>query len=314
MGLAHGGDVAFRIPDTPPVDAGCAPLGCDVVAILTHPTVVTALLFISLLVVATVGYIKDAERACRRERRRVVDEHDAFEEFADRIAALDPCPPDPTVPATPSPVGADEQTRAGATGDVRLWQVLDAYRETVVSLPHYGDEYDETIAESLAAELGPDIAVSLASNGTLSAGLQSALVDRSRQAAEARRALIDAIDAEIEAVETAGAALSRIDRERDALVGHMGETTDVGAAIDVWGRLDALERDCDRLAADRQDQLDAGTAYQKPRTIASDVPFHEYLYGHTSTPTHPVLASVATLAERVRTERARIGERIADPR
>ncbi|MFC5278946.1 hypothetical protein ACFPM1_09290 [Halorubrum rubrum] len=317
MSVNRGGDVAFRISSEPAVEPECTTLSCELSAAATEPGVVTAVAIAGLLALLTFAYIRDAETVCRRERRRVTDEHDAFEEFADRVAALDPCPAeatDPSAAAVSQLVGA---RRAGgsAVGDVRLRRVLDTYRDTVMSLPHYSEEYDESVAESLAAELGPDTTVSLASNGTLSPGLQSALVDRSRRAAAARRSLADAIDVELDALDDAGATVERIDRRRVRLNQHLdgiphGRRAD--ASIDVWERLADLESECDAVAGDRQSTL--RNPPMSPDRVGGGVEtgFYEYLYAPMEGPDHPVLASIATLVDRIREDRDRVARRIAD--
>ncbi|MFC5135184.1 MULTISPECIES: DUF7260 family protein [Haloferacaceae] len=318
MSVNRGGDVAFRIPSEPALEPECTSLSCELSAAATDPGVVTAVALGGLLALLTFAYVRDAETVCRRERRRVMDEHDAFEEFADRVAALDPCPAETTEPsafAATQAVGRRRGAGQRAVGDKRLRRVLDTYRDTVMSLPHYTEEYDESVAESLAAELGPDTTVSLASNGTLSPGLQSALVDRSRRAAAARRSLGDAIGVELDALDDADATLSGIDRRRRRLDQHLegiprGRRAD--ASIDVWERLGDLEAECDDLADDRQSTL--RNPPMSPERVAGGVEagFYEYLYEPMDGPDHPVLASVATLVDRIREDRDRVARRIAD--
>lgn len=318
MSVNRGGDVAFRISSEPALEAECTSLSCELSAAATEPGVVTAVALAGLLALLTFAYVRDAETVCRRERRRVTDEHDAFEEFADRVAALDPCPAeetDPSASAATQVVGTRRGAGERVVGDIRLRQVLDTYRDTVMSLPHYTEEYDESVAESLAAELGPDTTVSLASNGTLSPGLQSALVDRSRQAAAARRSLADAIDVELDVLADADATLSGIDRRRSRLNEHLDGITRgnrVGPSIDVWERLGELESECDAVATDRQSTLRDPPMASEPIACDVETGFYGYLYAPMDGPDHPVLASIATLADRIREDRDRVARRIAD--
>jgi hypothetical protein len=288
----------------------------------------TAVAIVGLLALVAFAYVRDAEAACRRERRRVLDERDAFEAFADRVAELDTI--SVGADSTPSgvPAGALREIGGGdgpgdpgggpPGSDPTLGRVMAAYDDTVLSLPHYRDEYDETAAESLAAELGPDAATALASDGGLSSGAQSALVDRSRRAADARERLADAIDEEVDELGDRETALSAIDRRRRRLLGHLEgvpQGRDTDAAIDVWNQLTDLERECDELAADRQRSLDdppltPGTALDDER----EHPFHAYLYGPTDGPCYPVLAQLAEVAERIRADKDRVGARIAEGR
>lgn len=323
MSAHRGGDVTFRVPRESAVDPECTSLACEASATATEPAVVTAFVLLGLATLIAFAYVREAKTCCRRERRRVTDERDAFEEFAGRIASIDPVPAEATRAPDDGPVvGARLTGSVGVAGaanepnDTRLRRVLDAYRDTVVSLPHYTEEYDETVAESLAAELGPDTTTSLASNGTLSPGLRSALIERSRKAARARATLADAIDAELDDLDDAEARLTRIDRQRDRLNEHLegvpsGARAD--ASIDVWERLNGLEGKCDAAAAARQESLrDPPIPPEVGSTDGVDPSFNEYLYGSTDGPRYPVLASIASLAERIRTDRERAVRRIAE--
>ena len=316
MSVNRGGETVFRIPHEASLQPECTSLSCELSAIATEPGVVTAVVFAGLLVFVAFAYLRDAETACRQERRRVMDEHDAFEEFADRIAALDPCQMDATDRPAAGPTVETHRpgtARGAGTGDVRLRQVLDTYRNTVMSLPHYTEEYDESVTESIAAELGPDTTVSLASNGTLSPGLQSALVDRSRQAARARRSLADAIEAEVDALSDAETTLSGIERQRSRLNDHLDGVSHgarADASIDVWRRLNELERECDAVATERQDTL-RDPPVSPDRSSGTDTAFHEYLYAPIEGTKHPVLATVASVGDRIREDRARVARQIA---
>lgn len=323
MSAHRGGDVTFRVPRESAVDPECTSLGCEAAGAATEPAVVTAFVLLGLATLVAFAYVREAKTSCRRERRRVTDERDAFEEFADRIASLEPVSAEATRSPSDGPVvgarltgGAGAIGTTGGSGDTRLRRVLDAYRDTVVSLPHYTEEYDETVAESLAAELGPDTTTSLASNGTLSPGLQSALVDRSRKAARARTTLADAINAELDDLDDAEATLTRIDRQRNRLSEHLegvprGARAD--ASIDVWERLNDLEGECDAVAAARQTSLrDPPIPPEVGSTDGVNPSFNGYLYESTDGPRYPALASIASLAERIRTDRKRTVRRIAD--
>ncbi|WP_297884448.1 hypothetical protein [uncultured Halorubrum sp.] len=323
MSVHPSSTAVFQIPDQGLTGVGCTSVWCDLGAIATQPGVVTAVALVGVLALLTFAYVREAEAACRDERRRVLDERDAFETFAERVGRIDTV--SVATDATPSGVpaaalrwigGGGRRPGGGPAGDnVTLRRVLAAYEDTVMSLPHYRAEYDETTAQSLAAELGPDTATALASDGGLSSGAQSALVDRSRHAVDARNRLVDAIDEEIAELDDREAALSTIDRRRRRLVGHMDgirSESEADAAIDVWNRLTELERQCDELAAERQVSLDDPPL--TPETAVDtdrERPFYHYLYGPTDGPRYPVLAQIAEVADGIRADRDRIGARIA---
>ncbi|EMA66408.1 DUF7260 family protein [Halorubrum kocurii] len=319
MSARQGAAGIFRVQTAEPAATGCTSLSCDLAAVASEPGAVTAAVLAGVVAFAALAYVRDAKADCRSERRRVLDERDAFEEFADRVSGLDPAPASSTASALDGPATAVRTVSTvnrgkGAGDDVRLRRVLAAYRDTVMALPHYREEYDETVPESLAAELGPDTAAALAANGTLSTGAKSALVRRSRRAADARSSLAEAIDTEIDALSRFGADLDRVDRRRRRLLEHLdgvtGDQTD--AAIDVWRSLDELESECEGVAAERQRALnDPPMTVDAPGDGEDRRPFHEYLYGPTGGPRYPVLAQVAEIAGEIRSDRDRVAGRIA---
>ncbi|MFC7187277.1 DUF7260 family protein [Halorubrum yunnanense] len=318
MNVYSGSANVFRIREVDPAAIEeCTALSCEVGAAASEPAVVAAAVVVGLAAFLAFAYVRDAVDADQRERRRVVAERDAFESFADRVSALDPAPTRATASGFDGTMAAVRTVDSVGGDDVRLRRVLAAYRDTVMSVPHYREEYDETIPESLAAELGPDTAAALASNGTLSAASQSALVRRSRRAADARSTLADGIGEEIEALRAFESDLSGVDRRRRRLLEHLDGVSGPGtdAAIDVWERLDGLEDECDEVAAKRQEALS-----DPPMTPASatdpgeDRAFYEYLYGPTDGPRYPVLAQVSELAERIRSDGDRVASRVAGGR
>ena len=319
MSVYSGSANAFRIPAADPAAMEeCTALSCEVGTAMTDPTVVVAAVVVGLASFLAFAYVRDAVDAGQGERRRVLAERDAFEEFADRVDALDPAPTGSTPGGFDgSMVAIRTADGAGGDGDVRLRRVLAAYRDTVMSVPHYREEYDETIPESLAAELGPDTAAALASNGTLSAAAQSALVSRGRRAAEARSSLADAIGEELDALRAFESDLSGVDRRRRRLLEHLDGVSGSGAdaAIDVWERLEDLERECDEIAAERQESLADPPMTPGPAVdVEGDRAFYDYLYAPTDGPRHPALAQVSELAERIRADRDHVASRLAGGR
>ena len=316
MSVNRGADVMFRLPSESSLGVDCTSLSCELSAMATEPGVVTGVVIAGLVAFIAFAYVRDAKACCRRERRRVLDERDAFEEFAERVSGLDPAPVDTTGGGFDGPViGAHRTGSARSPGDIRLRNVLDAYRDTVMSLPHYTEEYDESVAESLAAELGPDTTTSLATNGTLSPALQSTLVDRGRQAARARTSLADAIDEEIDDLADMEATLTEVDRQRSRLNEHLEgvpNSSRVDASIDVWERLGDLESRCDDMATDRQATIRNPPMDTDATADEAAMTFREYLYGPMDGPRYPVLASVASLADRIREDRSRVARHVSD--
>lgn len=91
MSTRQGAAGIFRIQSAEPATE-CTSVSCDLASIASEPGTVTALVIAGVVAFVALAYIRDAEADCRNERRRVLDERDAFEEFADRVSGLDPAP------------------------------------------------------------------------------------------------------------------------------------------------------------------------------------------------------------------------------
>jgi len=94
-----------------------------------------------------------ARRALAVERQRTTDERDALSTFLDRVRDVDVVEPTPMQ-------GPKRQLQTPQT--TGLATVRDAYVGTVMSVPHYDEEYGDSYGESLEAEFGADVAAALA--------------------------------------------------------------------------------------------------------------------------------------------------------
>ena len=318
MSIQPGADATFRVPREAPVAEECTARSCELSGIVTDPAFVGLVAVAGLVAFVAFAYLEDAAACCREERQRVDAERDAFEEFAERVASFEPVSAGAAVALDGPVVGV--QPGAGFAGQKGgyLDDVLGSYAHTVMALPHYREEYDESAAESLAAELGADTVQTLSDERTLSPALQSALVTRSRHAAASRAELADAISVELDELSDAEVRLLEIDRARSRLHEHLDGVPKWGrtdALIDVYDRLEGLEAECDDLAKCRQ-----GSLRDPPMTVdfgtneGTNPTFYRYLYGPLSGTNYPVLASITELVDRLRRDRDRIVQRIAEAR
>lgn len=121
------------------------------------------------------SHVRSARERVATERQRTSAERDAFAQFTDRIADLD-------TSATNSPVGIDQPAvaqpilRSGSQSDTQLADARDAYRDTVMNVSHYTDEYDESLDEHITAELSPDVATALTTSDQFTSPLQEQLI------------------------------------------------------------------------------------------------------------------------------------------
>lgn len=120
----------------------------------------------------TLRRLFDAGYEClAEERRRTTAELGALETFVDEVRAL----PTKSVSFDAGRATVTRSTHAhvgtDGTGAVR-----DAYETTLMGVAHYDEEYDDTYVESVAKELGPDVAAALVERSVLDDQLKSAVL------------------------------------------------------------------------------------------------------------------------------------------
>jgi hypothetical protein len=233
--------------------------------------------------------IAAAKRVVTEERRQVEVERDAFAAFERRVVDL------PTVASPLSPPSS--ATRPS------LKRMYRAYAETVMDVAHYETTYGDTVAESLAAEFGPDVAAALRGSVVLTPGLRDAVRRAGAAARRDREAFLDVLEREAESLAVAADAVRELRTDLDAIDPERGG---FHYLRHLRSRTDDLEARIERVAARRQETLDGH------RTDLSGTPddLPEYLYADLSSP-YPVLATVASLSERLEALRRQVDRAIA---
>ena len=239
--------------------------------------------------------LEGARETVRVERRRTADERAAFVSFRSRLDAI-PATTAAGVTADrrfdgPQPIGY-ETPRMGT----ELLAVRDAYQSTVMSVPHYEEEYNDTYAASLAAEFGPELAAALTCESALHEHVRRSVLDQTTTAIETRDEFETVLEREQASVRAASEEL----RSLDDSVASLGETAvdrlDFGGLDAHRARLEVLERRCDEVATTRQRERVAVEQSMHFDGETDDV--QTYLYQDLPV-TYPVLAAVAAVGRRI---------------
>lgn len=155
----------------------------------------------SILAATTcLSWIPEALGRVQEEWSRTAAEQDAFEGFAIRLETMDP----DTQPALESPkhgrmVLSDNSSQAS----VAMGLVRDAYRETVMAIPHYQEDYAESFFDNVSQEFGRELATALAQGETLTPQLQRALIEASHTGANERTSYEQILTTDYESLPTA---------------------------------------------------------------------------------------------------------------
>jgi hypothetical protein len=246
-----------------------------------------------------------AEWVLRRERRRTVDEREAFDALRAAVRDTPTERAQSVPPESPAPSVLSGATNTGSNGATA---VRRAYERTVMAVPHYEEEYGDALRESLEAEFGTEVAVGLTDLGRLTPGLKRAVLDAAGTARAERDRFVEALDAEADSLRGSETRLAVIRDELGTLADE--PTPDFGARDAVRARLGVLAGDCDAVADDRQATLREWDDRFDPPAGVPDLP--RYLYADLDA-TYPVLATVAEVGERVTRLRRCVEREMAAP-
>jgi hypothetical protein len=234
------------------------------------------------------------QRWLRTERRQTAAELSAFDAFIDRLQDV----PTGRVASPSGPSALTERSSGGGLASVR-----EAYRSTVMDVPHYDEEYDNDFTEDVTEEFGSTIATILERGGPLDVQTKRTLLALAADSRSRRVTLLDIIDAECESIEAAAERLRPVAEELDTMADVEFRAESFGSLDAYRARLDTLVERCDDAAENRQ------RALREHRTTAAlsegvaAVPL--YLYqGFDST--FPILSFIAALGDRIEAIRSDI--------
>jgi len=284
-------------------DMLCTPVGCIPAELLADALLYAGLGALTVFALAALAFIPDARAVLRRENERASDERDAFARFARRVADLDtsaaPSPPSGGAQANRAP-GLNGTLALSGTGgsppDDRLARARRAYRDTVMSVPHYEEEYGESLSENVSAEFGESVALALEGADAFTPGLRRTLVEGAENARDRRNSLVRAIEKEETALRTAASTLSDVESGVESVSEGPTLPLSFEELMDRWGRLYDLEQECEELVEERQETIQSG--YGVPLRLDGPITLQEYLYDSLPV-THPILAEATRTLESV---------------
>jgi hypothetical protein len=243
--------------------------------------------------------IERATTVLDEEVALVETERDAFERFLGRLRDVQPTGFDAPDPGGGGPTVLAAGETAPSSG---LRRIRRAYRETVMATPHYEREYGDTLAGSLAEELGETLAVHVVDGQLLTPPVHGALVDATERTLDDRAEFLEQLRRERRSLRTTEAELDEIEArlaKLDERITGTDRSTRLSALDET---LADLERRCDDLATRRQEQIHNRRVGKLSGVDA--VSLAGYLYGDMETTT-PALADTAACLRAVRHQRTR---------
>lgn len=244
--------------------------------------------------------VRGALTAVRAECESVAAERDALARFADRLEELPTTQLRGTAVRSAGMAVASTSSRPASDG---MAAVEEAYRETVMAVEHYEQDYGEPFITHLATEFGEEVAGAIVANDQLTPQVKSALLTNVRESQHQRAQYLDAMEREREQLQEANQLLARV---ADCCESLDGDRLRRRPFDDLQGRLEQLYAEQDRLTESlekRQKRLHDGITFGWDRRDTESV--YRYLYADLDV-TYPVLADGSELLERMKDVETRL--------
>lgn len=178
-----------------------------------------------------------------------------------------------------------------------LQAVRTAYRETIMNVPHYDDEYDEPLKVHLMKELNEEVARQLLEGTALTEPLYAALIGTVKQRRTSRNSLLRTLDKERDSLQSVVDSLAEIETQAHEIGDQIGTATNSAQRETFRTNLVQLEDRCEEVATTRQT-----TIHQRSGTDWAGVDSDSlvaYLY-HDLKTTTPALSAIAQCIETIR--------------
>lgn len=237
----------------------------------------------------------------RREQAEVRDECEAFRAFHERVGEL------------PVDEGSDRASLCGNTfvesrarsTNSNLEDVLAAYGETVMDVPHYDSVYGDSAVESIGEELGADLLSALVDQERLTPITKSGLEHAVAVNRRSRRSYLDLLEREEAQLERVREDLDEVETGVADALDRPLESYATSALIETYDLLSLQLETLETTATERQAALQSRSLHDIAEFDAETL--SAYLYDPLDV-THPVLTDVADVSQWI-TEQRRDVER-----
>ena len=242
-----------------------------------------------------------ASDAVQTESQRIEDEIEAFETFETELHQISTSTQEPLQPFNP----VEFRTHSSPSMTETLQEL---YHSTVMAVPHYEEDYDESFFENLSAEFGPELVLLIDKAECFDRRLKSIIETHIREAIDERENLAATLSAEKEAVERITAQLQKVATKIDSLQYSEHAPDDFCSLESHWRQLEILESKCDTLAAERQETI--RMLERKAGTQNHQISLNQYLYQDLQHE-YPVLASIALIGQYKASIQAKVEKQIS---
>ena len=257
---------------------------------------------------SVVTWIPSAREIVRTEHERILAERDAFKQFQDRVAGLDPSSTVSKISPPSQELPSSINRRSSSSTAEKLDDIQQAYRDTVMNTPHYEEEYGESLVQDMTIEFGEDLTAAIMTNPQLTPSLQQAVVQAATAASARRTTFSNQLDEEEATLKDAHQTLAPIGEQYEQSTDQPRQQQSIDDLWETHQQLTTCIATCEDGIEERQTQrTDGHTALPHTDEI---VDLQEYLYQSLDV-TYPILADGTTVLEHCFTARRRVEEELA---
>lgn len=275
------------------VDPECSgTIECALIGVADHILIAGWLLLMIVVAIGSLLFLPKARDLCDRERQRTRAEYDAFDRFIAQVRELNPSGGE-----IGTSVGGGtllQKSSMGSTGS--LQELRTAYENTVMAVPHFGEEYGETVAQHMREELGDEIAEAVATESTLSLPLQRTVLDASTAARERRGHFLEMLNEEADSLNQHEQDLRSIAGDVESATSPLVADQSFDMLRERHANLEMHQEQIQGIVAARQDDRNAGRTGAMRTGKSLDL--QAYLY-QPMEPSYPVLAEATELLSKV---------------
>lgn len=239
----------------------------------------------------------DAKATVENEQERVTAEITAFERFASQLDQLEITNKGYQVPAN------IQLYKQPQTPDVEIESVREYYEQTVMATNHYTEDYDESFAENIRYEFGPEYAAALDTNDYLTSTLKQSLLQATRDVIQKRTDFLSTLQSEYQSITDAQHRL-----DTDINIFRYGEQNTLDNCsfheiIYFEKKIQSLRKQSEAILEERQKSIQS---HPKPGSAT----LQEYLYSEYRW-TYPVLSDIIKLLTNIQDIEHKLIHRIA---
>lgn len=293
-----------RNPPKLPANTCSGTIECALTGMADHVLVLLWLLVMIAVALASLVFLPRAQKLCERERHRATVEYDAFDEFLSQLQGFSSVGSATAVESVGSGPLMHQQGVAQVDG---LAKVRDAYRETIMAVPHYQEDYNEPLIENMSAELGDEIAHATIDGGQLVQPLKQGLMAAAKDARDRRADFLEMLDEEGDSLERHANKLDELSNRIDHVAAPRCSDETYNGLRRRRKRLRRSADDIESTIATRQSDRTEGRTASVQAMQGADL--QEYLYS-TMDVNYPVLAEGTRLLAQIEVGLRRIEDEL----